>query len=318
MQPPPYGHDPAFGQQPQYGQQLPLGPPHGAPHPAGGGHQLGLPPQQQQHAARQPSPAAGGVPAGLSNLLSSLAQTGVLRGPGPRPQDDPALRTTELSAAFVKVNGWPARADDTRPRSALPQPACSCCACVVLRAAAAACPARPPASSTKDYRVATRLLPLLSAAWRLRLRAAGSRGRLPTTPPSGFGRGACHARPCLICLCKPGRRCAQPQVPLPREAAAAAGRRQPAAGGSAARVWGVGCGLRHRCRAAACCCPAAVQPSPHRTGPNHLAHASCSALGARGCSGRPRGVRSRPERPRQPGSAPSGPLIRFIGEPVSQ
>jgi len=86
--------------------------------------------QQQQHAMHQqhqrqrsPSPYGqfqqpGGVPTNLSDLLSSLAQTGVLKGAGACPQDDPALKTTELTPAFIKVNAL--RAPTLTPLSALP------------------------------------------------------------------------------------------------------------------------------------------------------------------------------------------------------
>lgn len=76
-------------------QQMPFDPRRRSPSPYGG-------PQQQQRLA----------PGHLSSLLSSLAQTGILKAPAARA-DDPALRTTELTPAFVKVIA--ARALTARP-----------------------------------------------------------------------------------------------------------------------------------------------------------------------------------------------------------
>jgi hypothetical protein len=93
--------------------------PHLAPRPRSPSPYGQQPPPLQQQQPYLGAPPHG-VPAGLGDLLSSLAQTGVLRGAPGRPQDDPALATTELAPAFIKVS---ARARAADPRCRAPTPA---------------------------------------------------------------------------------------------------------------------------------------------------------------------------------------------------
>jgi hypothetical protein len=77
----------------------------------------GWPGQQQQQQQQQP----GVMPAQLSDLLSSLAQTGVLRGAPPAyNREDPVLRTTEMTPAYIKVTV----AADPPPLPRTARPAC--------------------------------------------------------------------------------------------------------------------------------------------------------------------------------------------------
>jgi hypothetical protein len=239
---PGHGQWPGAPPQPQQPQLQPLPQHHLAPRPRSPSPYGQQQQPQQQQQQQYPGPPPPGMPAQLSDLLSSLAQTGILQGmpAGPRPQDDPTLRTTELSPAFVKVNSDPGRARTPRshsiaaPSQPRPQvaPLCRAPRCRLAPAcrltAALACLARERSPLVVQHRAArrgstamiSRAVPSERARAKPESRASAEVLLWSGAWASGIRRGAPRpagpdARPFCRYCCKSGRRASSQPQPMP-------------------------------------------------------------------------------------------------------